>query len=404
MPGTGHAVMLDTGWLAAAQAIAEWLEDHGGDIDQATPLAETAVTVESLEKLASVMSGECLEDSLRWLSACCAVRQASNELQESTRRISELVASVKGFTYMGRATVPEPVNVGRGLKDTARIVASKARDKNVTLKLEVDPDSYEARLSRFTSVVEIGKAIHPVLAAGQVEGGVAQGIGYALMEEEILREGRMANASLTNYLIPTSVDTPTIDTVILERPYRHGPFGAKGVGEIPMDGPAPAIVNAMRSLGIDVRQRLQAGPLIGASILEVIRIKRAPPAVAAGHELDAELARHDVERQPNRAHLEAVDGPVRLVLMPGSPLPRARLFHQQVIIKEVDFGGIHHRAGDRCCRRFEDEAPKSFNPPPEIEIAEETARATFPGVSFRVRAGVHERLFDGVAQQFDPGA
>ncbi|NUQ12127.1 MAG: hypothetical protein HUU26_07370 [Gemmatimonadaceae bacterium] len=126
-------------------AIAEWLEDHGGDIDQATPLAETAVTVESLEKLASVMSGECLEDSLRWLSACCAVRQASNELQESTRRISELVASVKGFTYMGRATVPEPVNVGRGLKDTARIVASKARDKNVTLKLEVDPDMPPAR-------------------------------------------------------------------------------------------------------------------------------------------------------------------------------------------------------------------------------------------------------------------
>jgi len=120
-------------------------------------------------------------------------------------------------------------------------------------ELELDPDSYEARLTRFTAVVEIGKAIHPVLAAGQVEGGVAQGIGYALMEEEILREGRMANASLTNYLIPTTVDTPPIDTVILERPYRHGPFGAKGVGELPMDGPAPAIINALRHAGVDLR-------------------------------------------------------------------------------------------------------------------------------------------------------
>jgi CO/xanthine dehydrogenase Mo-binding subunit len=120
-------------------------------------------------------------------------------------------------------------------------------------ELELDPDTYEARLTRFTAVVEVGKAIHPVFVAGQIEGGAAQGIGYALLEEAILREGRMANASLTNYLIPTTVDTPPIDTVILERPYRHGPFGAKGVGELPMDGAAPAIVNALRHAGADVR-------------------------------------------------------------------------------------------------------------------------------------------------------
>jgi CO/xanthine dehydrogenase Mo-binding subunit len=120
-------------------------------------------------------------------------------------------------------------------------------------ELELDPDTYEARLTKFTAVVEVGKAIHPIFVAGQVEGGAAQGIGYALLEEAILREGRMANASLTNYLIPTTVDTPPIDTVILERPYRHGPFGAKGVGELPMDGAAPAIVNALRHAGADVR-------------------------------------------------------------------------------------------------------------------------------------------------------
>ena len=68
-----------------------------------------------------------------------------------------------------------------------------------------------------------------------------------------MRDGAMANAQLTNYVIPTTLDTPPMDVTILERPYAHGPFGAKGVGEMPFDGVAPAVVNAIRSLGIDVR-------------------------------------------------------------------------------------------------------------------------------------------------------
>ena len=126
-------------------ALAEWLEAHGGDVDQATALAETAATVEGLEKLARVMSGEALTEALRWLAATCAARAVAKELQESTRRISELVAAVKGFTYMGRASVPEPVNVARGLNDTARIMSSKARDKKVTLTLDIEPDLPPAR-------------------------------------------------------------------------------------------------------------------------------------------------------------------------------------------------------------------------------------------------------------------
>lgn len=126
-------------------ALAEWLDAQGADLDQATALAETAVTVEALEKLATVMSGETLHDAIRWLASTRAVRSAANELKESTRRISELVAAVKGFTYMGRASVPEPVNVGRGLNDTARVVASKARDKKVALKVEIEPDLPPAR-------------------------------------------------------------------------------------------------------------------------------------------------------------------------------------------------------------------------------------------------------------------
>jgi signal transduction histidine kinase len=126
-------------------ALAEWLDAHGAELDQASALAETAVTVEGLEKLAKVMDGETLQDAIRWLASTRAVRSAATELQESTRRISELVAAVKGFTYMGRASVPEPVNVARGLNDTARVVASKARDRNVALKLDIEPDLPPAR-------------------------------------------------------------------------------------------------------------------------------------------------------------------------------------------------------------------------------------------------------------------
>ena len=134
-------------------------------------------------------------------------------------------------------------------------------------EVEYDPDTYEIRPVRFTAVHEIGKAIHPRLAAGQIAGGSAQGIGFALLEQVVMKDGRMANGSLTNYLIPTTLDTPPIDVVILEQPYRHGPFGAKGVGELPMDGPAPAIVNAIRHIGID----LSAVPATPERILEAIK-------------------------------------------------------------------------------------------------------------------------------------
>src|SRR5207245_5092372 len=101
---------------------------------------------------------------------------------------------------------------------------------------------------------EIGTAIHPMLAGGQIEGGTAQGIGYALIEEVVMRDGRMANCQLTHYIIPATLDTPPIEVVILENPYTHGPFGAKGVGEMPIDGPAPAGVNALRHAGFDLRE------------------------------------------------------------------------------------------------------------------------------------------------------
>jgi len=119
-------------------------------------------------------------------------------------------------------------------------------------ELEVDPDTFEVRPIKLTAVQEFGRPIHPALARGQIEGGTVQGLGYALLERVVMRNGAMANGQLTNYTIPTTLDTPEIDVVMMENPYPGGPFGAKGLGELPMDGPAPAVVNALRHMGLDV--------------------------------------------------------------------------------------------------------------------------------------------------------
>jgi CO/xanthine dehydrogenase Mo-binding subunit len=121
-------------------------------------------------------------------------------------------------------------------------------------EVELDRDTYEVRPLRVTAVQEFGNPIHPGLAQGQIEGGTAQGIGMALIERVVMRDGAMANASLTNYTIPTTLDTPEIDVAMLENPYPDGPFGAKGLGELPIDGPAPALINAIRHLAIDIRE------------------------------------------------------------------------------------------------------------------------------------------------------
>src|SRR5262245_19435869 len=121
-------------------------------------------------------------------------------------------------------------------------------------ELEIDPDTYEIKPIKLTAVQEFGRPIHPALAKGQIEGGTAQGLGYALLEKVVMRDGAMANAQLTNYVIPTTLDTPEMDIVMLENRYPDGPFGAKGLGELPMDGPAPAVVNALRHHGLDVRE------------------------------------------------------------------------------------------------------------------------------------------------------
>jgi len=114
------------------------------------------------------------------------------------------------------------------------------------VEVEVDLDTYEVSLLGVTTATDVGRAIHPVLAAGQVEGGTVQALGYALLEEHFWdRSGKLLNTRMQNYVIPTALDVPRMQTVLLENPYPHGPYGAKGLGELPMDGPAPAVVAAV---------------------------------------------------------------------------------------------------------------------------------------------------------------
>ena len=117
----------------------------------------------------------------------------------------------------------------------------------------MDLTSYSVTVDDFVCLQEVGRVLHPVLAAGQIIGGVAQGIGFALYEKVIWDKGRMKNGQMTNYIMPTSADIPPIRVFFEELGNVHGAFGAKGIGELPMDGPAPAIFNAVaHATGLDV--------------------------------------------------------------------------------------------------------------------------------------------------------
>lgn len=112
-------------------------------------------------------------------------------------------------------------------------------------EVEVDLDTFEVNVVGFWSAADVGKAIHPTMCKGQLEGGSLQALGWALSEEIVWQNGLIRNARLTNYIIPTALDAPHFETLIVEDPFPIGPSGAKGIGELPLDGGAPAVVAAV---------------------------------------------------------------------------------------------------------------------------------------------------------------
>ena len=132
-------------------------------------------------------------------------------------------------------------------------------------EVSYDPLTYEAHVDDFVAVQEVGRVINPVLAGGQIEGGVAQAIGMTLYENVVWQNGRMLNGQMTNYIMPTAADIPPIRVFFEENPYAYGPAGAKGIGELPMDGPAPAILNAIENATGESFKRV---PLMPEAMME----------------------------------------------------------------------------------------------------------------------------------------
>ena len=135
-------------------------------------------------------------------------------------------------------------------------------------EVTVDLTTYSVTVDDFVALQEVGKVLHPVLAEGQIAGGVAQAIGFALYEKVVWQNGRMINNQMTNYIMPTSVDLPPIRVFFEELGNVHGAHGAKGIGELPMDGPAPAIINAVEdAIGV----RFRSIPLLPEDLFEALR-------------------------------------------------------------------------------------------------------------------------------------
>ncbi|MEL7565991.1 MAG: molybdopterin cofactor-binding domain-containing protein, partial [Dehalobacterium sp.] len=138
-------------------------------------------------------------------------------------------------------------------------------------EVEVDTTTGEVKVINFVAAQDVGKAINPMSVEGQIEGGIAQGIGYALMEEQIVVDGKIINPDWRDYKIPTSMDIPSVKVIIVESYEPKGPFGAKGAGEPPLVSTAPAIANAIfNAIGIRIKEL----PITSEKILTALKEKK----------------------------------------------------------------------------------------------------------------------------------
>ena len=136
-------------------------------------------------------------------------------------------------------------------------------------RVDVDLDTGEVAVRSVVAADDVGRVINPVLAAGQVEGGTLQGVGYATIEEMKLDDGRFLNDRLATYLVPTSLDAPQIEARLVEVPFPAAPHGAKGLGELPMDVVAPAVVAAIHdATGVWIHELPATPERILAALLE----------------------------------------------------------------------------------------------------------------------------------------
>jgi CO/xanthine dehydrogenase Mo-binding subunit len=186
--------------------------------------------------------GSVLEQAARELGARVRAEMEASGL--GFAEASDRLLAREGTVSVSRQYAPPP---GVSFDDktyTGTAYGAYAWCCDVT-EVEVDLDTFEVRVVGFWSATDVGRAVHPVMCAGQLEGGSLQAIGWALWEEVQWKDGRIVNPRMTTYIVPTALDAPPMTTALVEEPYAFGPGGAKGIGELPMDGGAPAIAAAI---------------------------------------------------------------------------------------------------------------------------------------------------------------
>ena len=174
---------------------------------------------------------------------------------DSLRRALREAAAQGGDVAMGQAQYQRPPGGAWDDKAYKGVAYGTYAWATYVAEVEVDLRSFETTITDFVASQEIGRVLNPTLAEGQIAGGVVQAMGWALLEDTVMRDGGMANHNMTTYVVPTFADVPRVRVRFIEQPYDYGPMGAKGIGELPMDGPAPAVVNAVcHAVGVQVNQ------------------------------------------------------------------------------------------------------------------------------------------------------
>ncbi|MEN8242517.1 MAG: xanthine dehydrogenase family protein molybdopterin-binding subunit [Chloroflexota bacterium] len=222
------------------------------DTGKAVLLAAEDVRDQLIELAASVF--ECKKNVIIWEKGQ-AFHKDNREQILSLVDLIGISKFVRGGPILGRGSLisHEPFKTlpGKGFSTypTTYLVGTHIAE------VEVDPKTGICKVLNITAGHDVGKAINPDGVEGQIEGGVVQGVGYGLMEELVVEEGEIKNPSFATYPIPTVLDIPPIQSVIIEEPGTSGPFGAKGIGEPPSIGPMAAIANAIYdAVGVRVKE------------------------------------------------------------------------------------------------------------------------------------------------------
>jgi CO/xanthine dehydrogenase Mo-binding subunit len=189
----------------------------------------------------TVMSGNAIRD------ACAKIRTAMEPVIADSglswrEAVSLCIQRQVGLAAHGWAVPPATtfdVKTGQG---EAYVCYSFSAN---VVEVEVDTETGETKVLRVHSAHDVGRVINPTTGEGQVEGGVVQRLGYALVEEHAVKDGRILNDQFSTYIIPTSLDTPEIRSILVEHPFPWGPYGAKGLGETPIIAVAPAVTAAI---------------------------------------------------------------------------------------------------------------------------------------------------------------